>query len=336
MRKPRTKNGSLSDDRKAMLAMMRDARASVYRDSESFNEAAAVLEHVGQMHRGVVLSGLNDYKDAICNLGRQAPAVNSERVEFLFDTVRRARNDSVHSGDFIRHHSIRLVELLLMLEEGLAMSGKSAGGLMVQNPTAAELWQNVASVPRAMLTNSFSFLPIHDRDGVWQLLSDVAIVRYLRRAETKKDRSEMLGKQLRKAVDNDEITLTKCSCFSPGKNIDEIAKEMEHLPVLIVEKDGNKERLLGILTAFDILQRQKRTPRLLLQSRRSEGIMTEKLTPTTTAQHQPLSSPLSRDNGRERQEGPGNWPGNGQSPGRSDGQRLHTALTLGRSSSRSP
>jgi len=253
MRATRIKHGSLTEDRKAMLSMLRDARAVVYRDSESFNEAVSVLEHVGQMLRGVVLNGLNDYKDAICNLGRQAPGIHSERVEFLFDTVRKARNDSVHSGDFIRHHSIRLVELLLMLEEGLAMSGKSAVDLMVQNPTTAELWHNVASVRRAMLTNSFSYLPIQDPDGVWKLLADVAIVAYLRRATKKADRSEMLGKQLQKALVDGEITLTTCDRFSPGKSLDDIAKAMKHLPALIVEKDGNKERLLGILTAFDLL-----------------------------------------------------------------------------------
>jgi CBS domain-containing protein len=236
-----------------MIAMLRDARAIVYRDAESFNEAAAVLEHVGQMLRGIVLNGLNDYKEVICNLGRLAPATNCERVEYLFDTVRKARNDSVHSGDFIRHHSIRLVELLLMLGEGLAMSGKTAGDLMVQNPMISELWHNVATARRAMLTNSFSFLPIQDRDGVWKLLSDVAVVRHLRRATATKERSVLLGKQLQKALDDGEITLTDCSRFSPGKSIDEIAKAMKHLPVLIVEKDGNKERLLGILTAFDLL-----------------------------------------------------------------------------------
>lgn len=247
------KTGNLSDDRKAMLAMLRDARATVYRDAESFNEAAAVLEHVGQMLRSAVLNGLNDYKEAICNLGRQAPAVNSDRVEILFDTVRKARNDSVHSGDFIRHHSIRLVELLLMLEEGLAMSGKTAGDLMVQNPMIAEPWHNVATARRAMLTNSFSFLPIRDRDGVWMLLSDVAIVQHLRRATTTKERSELLGKQLQKALHDGEITLSDCKRFSPGKGIDEVAKAISHMPVLIVEKDGNKQRLLGILTAFDLL-----------------------------------------------------------------------------------
>lgn len=253
MRATRQKPGNLSDDRKAMLAMLRDARAIVYRDAESFIEAAAVLEHVGQMLRGVVLNGLNDYKEVICNLGRQAPEVNSERVDFLFDTVRKARNDSVHSGDFIRHHSIRLVELLLTLEEGLVMSGKTAGDLMVQNPTIAELWHNVATARRAMLTNSFSFLPIQDRDGVWKLLSDVAVVRHLRRATTTKERSELLGKQLQQALDDGQIELTECSRFSPGKGIEDVSKAITHLPVLIVDKVGNKERLLGILTAFDLL-----------------------------------------------------------------------------------
>ena len=92
----------------AMLGMLRDARAIVYRDAESFSEAAAILEHVGQMLRGAVLKGLNDYKNVIFELARKAPLIQRKRVELLFDTVRRARNDSVHSGDYIRHHVLRL------------------------------------------------------------------------------------------------------------------------------------------------------------------------------------------------------------------------------------
>ncbi len=245
--------GTLTDDHKAMLAMLRDARAMVYRDAESFNEAAAVLEHVGQMLRGVVLSGLNDYQKCICDLAREAPPIHSERVDYLFDTVRRARNDSVHSGDYIRHHSIRLVELLLMLEEGLAMTGKTVGDLMVQNPTVAELWHNVAAARRAMLTNSFSYLPIQGPDGVWKLLSDAEVVRYLRRAGNTKERGELLGKHLRQAIDAGEITLTGCSHCSPDDSIDAIVEAMTHLPVLVVSKNGSEQRLVGILTAFDLL-----------------------------------------------------------------------------------
>jgi CBS domain-containing protein len=233
--------------------MLRDARATVYRDAESFNESAAVLEHVGQMLCNVVQNGLNGYKGVICGLARNAPAIQSERVEFLFDTVRTARNDSVHSGDYIRHHAVRLVELFLVLEEGLSMSAKVAGDLMVENPTTAELWHNIATIRRAMLVNAFSYLPVQDGSGVWKLLSDASVVKYLRGASTAKDRSEMLGKPLHKLLEGRGIELTVCSRFSEDKNIEDVSKAVTHVPVLIIEKVGNKERLLGILSAFDLI-----------------------------------------------------------------------------------
>lgn len=238
----------------AMLSMLRNARAIVYRDAESFNEAAAVLEHAGQMLCGEVRTGLGRYKDEICDLARQAPPSQRDRVDHLFNTVRNARNDSVHSGGYIRHHATRLVELLLILEEGLSMSAEIASDLMVQNPITAEPWHNIAAVRRAMLTNSFSFLPAQDTNGEWKLLSDVSVVRYLKHASTTAERNKFLGKQLQRALEKKEIELTACNRFSPTTSIDEITKVMESTPVLIVEQyDGNKERLLGILTAFDLL-----------------------------------------------------------------------------------
>lgn len=41
----------------AILQMLRDARALAYRDAESFDQAAAVLEHVGQLLAGEVRNG---------------------------------------------------------------------------------------------------------------------------------------------------------------------------------------------------------------------------------------------------------------------------------------
>jgi len=203
--------------KRAILDMLRDARATVYRDAESFNESAAVLEHVGQMLCNVVQNGLNG------------------------------------SGDYIRHHAVRLVELFLVLEEGLSMSAKVAGDLMVENPTTAELWHNIATIRRAMLVNAFSYLPVQDGSGVWKLLSDASVVKYLRGASTAKDRSEMLGKPLHKLLEGRGIELTVCSRFSEDKNIEDVSKAVTHVPVLIIEKVGNKERLLGILSAFDLI-----------------------------------------------------------------------------------
>lgn len=45
----------------AILQMLRDARALAYRDAESFDQAAAVLEHVGQLLAGEVRNGLGNY-----------------------------------------------------------------------------------------------------------------------------------------------------------------------------------------------------------------------------------------------------------------------------------
>jgi CBS domain-containing protein len=252
-----SKNGRQPADgelrRRAMLGMLREARAIVHRDAESFNEAATVLEHVGQMLRGTVLNGLNDYRGVILALAQKAPDFQRECVESLFDTVRQARNDSVHSGDYIRHHATRLVELLLVLEEGLAMTAKVVSDLMVQNPTMAELWHNIAAVRRAMLTNSFSFLPVRDANGVWKLLADIAVVRYLKRADKAKERSALLGKPLKDALEEKSIELTECVRISPSKSVHDVAKTMNHTPMLVIEQDGTKERLIGILTAFDLL-----------------------------------------------------------------------------------
>lgn len=240
----------------AILAMLRDARALVHRNAESFHEAATILEHVGQLLGDVVKNGLGGYETTICNLARRAPKIQCERIKALFKTVQNARNDSVHSGDYIRHHAARLVELLLVLEEGLSMSAKIAEDLMVRNPTTAEPWHNIAAVRRAMLGNSFSFLPVRDTNGDWKLLSDVAVVRYLRPADnpgSKNLRNELLGKPLQEILEAGDIELTECKCYSPNKDIGNIKKTIDYVPVLIVEKDGGKEYIVGILTAFDLL-----------------------------------------------------------------------------------
>jgi predicted transcriptional regulator len=230
--------------------MLRDARALVYCDAEAFGQAAAILEHIGQIRSGRVYDGLNGYQSVICKLGRQAPEIQSERIEQLFDTVRRARNDSVHSGAYIRHHSIRLVELLLILEEALVMAAKSAADLMVRNPCIAEPWHNIATVRRAMLANSFSNLPVRDSDGTWRLMSDTAIVAYLKAAKNKNERNDLLGSTVEEVIAKKRIVLTDCPRLSPDKTIDEVAKHVKDSPVLIVDE---QKHLVGILTAFDLL-----------------------------------------------------------------------------------
>ena len=159
----------------AILNMLRDARALAYRDAESFDQAATVLEHVGQLLSGNLGVGLGSYEGTIVGLAGQAPRTDARHLRELFKTVKEARNDSVHSGAFIRHHVLSLVELILILEEAISVNGRVAGDLMVRNPVTAEPWHNVATVRRNMLTNSFSYLPIKAH-GQWMLISDQSVV----------------------------------------------------------------------------------------------------------------------------------------------------------------
>ncbi len=237
----------LSDQQRAMLAMLRNARALVHRDAESFLEAVTVLEHIGQMLTETVGNGLGSYREQLEQLASHAPPIQRTRYKQLFDTVRRARNDSVHTGAFIRHHTVRLVELLLVFEEALFMCARCAEDLMVQNPVVAELWHNVASVRRAMLSNSFSYLPVRDVEGNWKVVSDHAVARYL--AENR----DGLGTQLSTAIERNALPLLTCTHVRRDDAITDIVNTIGHEPVLVVETSEGQQRLLGILTAFDLL-----------------------------------------------------------------------------------
>lgn len=167
----------------------------------------------------------------------------------MFRTVRDARNDSVHSGDFIRLHVLRLVELFLILEEAISVNGRVAGDLMVRNPMTAELWQNIAAVRRTMLTNSFSYLPIRV-DGVWRLISDRWIVQHLRDVSGRVRRRQP-GMALDEVLAGNVVQELPVAPWAfRNRPIDELKAAITELPILIVDSEQN---LLGIVTAFDLL-----------------------------------------------------------------------------------
>ena len=100
----------------------------------------------------------------------------------LFELVRTARNDAMHSGAYARHATGAAIELCIGMEEALMNSQSQNGQLvedfMVKLPVLVELWQPVAHARQLMLTHSFSFLPVFK--GCWTLISDEAMARYMR------------------------------------------------------------------------------------------------------------------------------------------------------------
>jgi hypothetical protein len=122
---------------------------------------------------------------------------------------------------------------------------------MVRSPVKAELWHNIESIRRAMLTSSFSYLPVEEKPGVWKLISDFSVVKYLDRFQTKDP--DRRGKELGTLIKSGDIKPLDCRCFSESTPIADVWKEIDHQPVLITEPYEGGVRLVGILSAFDLL-----------------------------------------------------------------------------------
>lgn len=242
----------LKDDlRNPLLHILREARAMVYRDAESFDQATAKLELVGQLLCGKVLNGLGDYETEIIALASLAPNTEARHLRKLFGTIRTTRNDSVHTGAFIRHHGLKLVELLLYLEEAISMQARTAADLMVRSPMVAELWWTVAMVRTAMLANSYSYLPIETKPDEWQFIADDELVRFLNGFQNSK-RRDLLGRTI-KSIPQNELKLLPAEIVEPTCLIEQILAKMDHQPLLVMENVGEQKRLVGIITAFDLL-----------------------------------------------------------------------------------
>jgi predicted transcriptional regulator len=154
----------------------------------------------------------------------------------------------VHSGAFIRHHSLSLVSLSLLLEEAITNYSQIASDLMVSNPMTVELWHNLATVRRNMLTHSFSYVPVLVGTN-WKLISDLNVIKCLNQ-ESNGKRKGLLGRTLEVLVKNGELDLEDAPTESDRAMISDLKRRITHLPILIVDQQGH---LLGIISAFDLL-----------------------------------------------------------------------------------
>ena len=231
------------------LAKLREARALVLQDAESFHEASTVLEHIGQAIARKMGKGLGTYKKEIVNLAVASGYTDKVSVGKLFDDVKGARNKAVHDGAYVRHVNSRLVDLLLILEESIMMGMKYAKDLMVRNPQTAESWHSVSEVRRKMLANSFSTIPIYLHEGAkWSLLTDTAIMQLVR-----KDRHKYLPMSIKEVISLPMLNVVDADCCRPDTFVDDLVAKMNTHPVLVTERIQNEDRLLGIITAFDLL-----------------------------------------------------------------------------------
>lgn len=239
----------------AFARELRSARADALKNAEEFDQILFVFERLGsfltEAHRN-----LGSYKDALCTIAIETPLFEVAAKKFpqfhvrfsvLYDEVRAARNDAMHQGVAARHLTRNAQELALAMEEALMAGAKTAGEIMVPKPMCAELWHPLTDVRRAMLLNSFSFLPYRLASGEWRLVSDCRMVQFLRFQDG--ERNDRLLMTLEKAIERglEQTVPFQCKLDDP---IVDIAARISEEPCLVMSDDG---RLAGIITAFDLL-----------------------------------------------------------------------------------
>ena len=240
-----------SQQRIELLDQLRDARALIQRDAEAFQRAVITLEHLGQVIGGRVKFGLQSYRENILLLLEDDLKEQREEAARLFDVVLEARNTAVHDGAWIRHLNTRLIDLFLLLENAIISQMRTLSDIMVRSPVVAEPWHLVAHARKLMLSNAFSTLPILI-DGEWHLLTDEAIAQGTCGKE-KETRTKLLSTRIEEAVAQRWLVLIKAEKRKPTHAVFELFRDRVNWPLLIVDKAGETERLVGIVTPFDLL-----------------------------------------------------------------------------------
>ena len=127
-----------------------------------------------------------------------------------------------------------------------------AKDLMIREVVVAESWEELATVRRKMLELSISYIPAFlnktGEQADWYLIEDGKLARYFK--ENSKNSEAPRRQKVGEVVEKLEIRKAeKVVCC---KKIEEIFDLIIKEPVLVVDK-CETNRLLGILTAFDLL-----------------------------------------------------------------------------------
>ena len=275
------------------LDEVRTARAQAQKNSEDFASLLISFERLGAYlaidDDGAIArknpGGLGEYEFALGQLAQYSVLGDGSiedgsrrwhsSFETLFGLVKDARNSALHEGAKARHLTEHAIELAHLFEEALRRMPDeltSVGDLMVRSVLIAEEWQPISFVRQAMLTNSFSYLPLFI-DGQWKLFSDNFVARYLQKATSKAHRRALMAKTIEKAVKESQglplpIALTV-------KDTDPITKLFDHTSedekaildagmVLVLDSGRlvqneqpdecrSRELLVGVITAFDLI-----------------------------------------------------------------------------------
>jgi len=240
---------------------LRDARAAALLDAEEFDSILFVIERLGSYLTGQI-GTLADYKNAIISLAKgsalsQLPtSLHGWNPPFnrLFGQLAEARNDALHQGAYARHLTTHAIQVSLILEDALMDGRDKVGDFMVKNVVTASLWQPLSFIRQQMLLNSFSFLPVLNDAGepTGELIADCSLACYLVGS-----RKERLAQKLGEVAESGGIKLlatAKCQSNDKVRQIlSDVTMNDERLPILVIDEQGGRKHLIGLVTAFDLL-----------------------------------------------------------------------------------
>lgn len=243
----------------------REARMKAYENLENYQELLFVIERLGSFLTKKAKGSLKDYRSDLKILSAFSilSGIDAKTFERLFTIIQQARNDALHQGAFARHLTYNLVRISLIFEDALEMKLKSLlkakdeimkiKDFMVSNPVIAELWQPLNFIRQQMLAHSFSCLPFK-KSETWFLVSDYLLASYLRNENRKIKLNETLEDAIHQLEKTEfgKIHLIKSGKVLLNDPVEKMFAESNGKPVLVFE-DGNYQRLVGIITPYDVL-----------------------------------------------------------------------------------
>lgn len=248
------------DERLYHRDQLRAARYSALADAEGFHSVCFALEALGLRLLGTKAE-LGQYEPKLRELSQESVVFAEmsqtyagifSKFEPLFDLVRSARNDAMHTGVYARHATVAAIELCIGLEEALMKEQQLTRTLvedfMVKSPITVESWQPVALARQLMLMHSFSFLPVFI--GTWKLLPEGAMARYMRSDKKWKD---LLSATIEHAAANG-LELVEATVVGLKQDVRALlAGDHENdAPRLWLVQDEH-ENLCGVLSPFELM-----------------------------------------------------------------------------------
>lgn len=236
---------------------LRHGRHAALQSAEGFNLVCFAVEELGsRLHGAQVALGflkdcLTSFVDANRAMGSQIAPTLFSSFDPLFEIVREARNDAMHTGAYARRVTAKAVELCLILEDALMASKAptlTVGDIMVREPVCVEGWHPVARARQLMLMHSFSNLPLFI-DGEWRLVNEIGLASYL----THPDKPALLATAIASA--SRDLGLVPAILVKETAEVRTLFEEASRAPssLWLVTAPDRPERLLGVVSAFELL-----------------------------------------------------------------------------------